>query len=199
MSNALSRREILASGIAALLAGSQLDGQTAAHAHNMVVEEKKATGVYKPKLFNAHEYATVRRLSELIIPQDSVSPSALQAGAPEFIDLMCSLSEQLADTYTGGLGWLDREMERRYRAGFVDAKPAQQTEMLDLIAYKKNDSPELGPGIVFFDWIRRMVVDAFYTSPIGVKDVGYMGNKGMATFQVPAEAISYALKKSPFA
>ena len=39
-----------------------------------------------------------------------------------------------------------------------------------------------------------MVVDAFYTSPIGVKDVGYMGNKGMTTFEVPAEAIAYAVK-----
>jgi hypothetical protein len=41
-----------------------------------------------------------------------------------------------------------------------------------------------------------MVVDAYYTSPIGVKDVGYMGNKGMSEFKVPQGAIDYAVKRS---
>ena len=125
-----------------------------------------------------------------------MSPSAVEAGAPEFIDLLASNNAELAAIYTGGLGWLDHAMRERYGAAFVDAKPSEQTAMLDLIAYRRNDSPELGPGIRFFEWARKMVVDAFYTSPIGVKDIGYMGNKGMTTFEVPAEAIAYAVKKS---
>ena len=68
--------------------------------------------------------------------------------------------------------------------------------MLDLIAYRKN-AAELGPGVHFFEWARMMVVDAFYTSKVGIKDVGYMGNKGMAKFEIPQEAIDYALKRSP--
>jgi predicted Fe-Mo cluster-binding NifX family protein len=98
--------------------------------------------------------------------------------------------------YTGGIGWIDREMEHRYKTSFVDAKPEQQIALLDVIAYRKNESLGLGPGITFFAWIRNMVVDAFYTSSIGVKDVGYMGNKGMSKFEVPAEAIEYAVKRS---
>ena len=69
--------------------------------------------------------------------------------------------------------------------------------MLDLIAYRKNESAPVGPGIRFFDWARRMVVDAFYTSPAGVKDVGYLGNTAVAKFEVPQEALDYALKRSP--
>ena len=88
-------------------------------------------------------------------------------------------------------------MTKRYAASFVAARPEQQTAMLDLIAYRKNDSPELGPGIRFFHWVRNMTVDAFYTSKVGIKDVGYMGNKGMAKFEIPQEAIDYALKRSP--
>ncbi len=60
--------------------------------------------------------------------------------------------------------------------------------MLDRIAYKKNETPELAAGIRFFAWARRMTVDAYYTSAAGIKEVGYMGNKGMTEFKVPQEA-----------
>ena len=43
------------------------------------------------------------------------------------------------------------------------------------------------------------MVDAYYTSPVGVKDIGYMGNGAMGVFSVPQEAVDYAMKRSPFA
>jgi hypothetical protein len=88
-------------------------------------------------------------------------------------------------------------MQRRGAPNFVDATAAQQTAILDLIAYRKNESPELGPGIKFFEWVRKMVVDAYYTSPIGIKDLGYIGNTALSKFEVPQQAIDYALKRSP--
>lgn len=192
----VSRRDVLRNvAIAATLGGIPLEA--AQHVHHAAAEEKKATGVYKPKAFTAHEYKTLQRLSDLIIPADEVSKGALEAGAPEFIDLLSSQSWEMKAVYTGGLGWIDRQMEKRYGAAFVNAKPEQQTALLELIAYRKNDSPELGPGIRFFEWIRKMVADAFYTSPIGVKDLGFVGNKGMTVFQVPKEALAYAVKRSP--
>jgi hypothetical protein len=87
-------------------------------------------------------------------------------------------------------------MTKRYGASFLAARPEQQTAMLDLIAYRKNNSPELGPGIQFFVWARNMTVDAFYTSKAGMDDLGYMGNSAMSEFHVPAEAIDYAVKRS---
>jgi hypothetical protein len=198
MSESTSRREMLA-GLAGSVLGGTFGIEAAQHAHNMVAEEKKAAGVYKPKLFNANEYATLRRLAELIIPADAQSKSAVDAGAPEFIDLLASGNPELAAIYTGGIAWLDRQMAKRHGQAFVKSTPEQQTAILDLIAYARNETPELGPGIVFFDWARKMVVDAYYTSPIGVRAVGYMGNRGMAVFQVPEAAIAYAVKKSGLA
>ena len=75
-------------------------------------------------------------------------------------------------------------------------RPPQQTALLDLIAYRRNQTPELAPGIEFFTWARRMTVDAFYTSEIGIKDIDYRGNTPQATYPAPTEAIAYALKKS---
>jgi hypothetical protein len=94
-----------------------------------------------------------------------------------------------------GLGWLDAAM-KPHAADFVSATPAEQTAMLDRIAYRRNQSPELAPGIEFFTWVRRMTVDAFYTSEIGIRDIDYQGNRPMMVYPSPSEAIAYALKKS---
>ena len=139
----------------------------------------------------------LERLSDLIIPADEHSPGALEAKAAAFIDYLCSVSDEMRDIYTGGLLWLDEAIAHRYRGKtFLEAAPAEQTALLDQIAFRTNASPELNPGIQFFAFCRRMVADAFYTTPIGWKDVGYMGNTGMAEFHVPQEAIDYALKRS---
>jgi gluconate 2-dehydrogenase gamma chain len=194
-----TRREVLRNIAASVTLGG-MSAEAAQHVHHHAAEvKKKAAGVYKPRLLNPHEYATVRRLTELIIPADDVSGSAVEAGAPEFIDLIASHNEELGAQITGGVAWLDRWSERRHGKPFVQAAPADQTAMLDLIAFRKNASPETGPGIAFFDWMRRLTADAFYTSPVGVKDIGFKGNKGMTTFVIPSAAIDHAVKRSGLA
>src|SRR5690349_25090633 len=104
----VSRRGMLLalSGMGANL----LSAQQAAHVHQAVAADR-AKGEYKPKCFTAHEYATLRRLAELIMPADEHSKSALDAGAPEFIDFLCAGSAELSAIYTGGMGWLDEQMK----------------------------------------------------------------------------------------
>ncbi len=188
-------------GTAALAAGG-LPPALGQHVH----EEAAATGPldkgpgYEPASLTKHEYATVRVLGDLIVPADEHSPAASAGGAAEFIDFLCSRSDEMNEIYTGGLAWLDNYMLAQFGATFVNAKPDEQTAVLDRIAYKKNaHDATLAPGVHFFAWMRATVVDAFYTSPAGVKDVGYEGNTALSEFRVPEAAIEYALKRSPFA
>ncbi|MEO7275960.1 MAG: gluconate 2-dehydrogenase subunit 3 family protein [Vicinamibacterales bacterium] len=170
-------------------------------------------GAYAPRALSAHEYATLDRLTDLIIPVEPVSadatvarrslgdggngkPGAVAAGAAAWIDTMASENDQLKAIYTTGLSWLDTTIAGRGAKDFLTATPAQQTGLLDLIAYRRNQSPELAPGIEFFTWARRMTVDAFYTSPIGIKDIDYQGNTHLTSYPAPTEAIAYALKRS---
>jgi hypothetical protein len=180
-----------------------LAAQDVQHVHEAVAQEKAAQkGRYAPKALDAHEYATLQRLSDLIIPADEHSPGALAANAADFIDFLCSGSDEMKRIYTGGLAWLDEAMKHRYDGkDFLGAAPAQQTAMLDRIAFRENrrEDPSLGPGIDFFTWARKMVADGYYTSPIGIKELGYMGNAALAHFSVPQEAIDYAIKRSPLA
>ncbi len=193
---ACTRREILRNIAMSVTLGA-MPLQAAQHVHQQAVQQKKkAAGIYKSTLFNVHEFETLKRLTELIIPADEVSGSALQAGAPEFIDLISTHNVEIGHIMLGGLAWLDRYSNQKYNADFIAATPEQQTGTLDLIAFRKNAQGDLRTAVRFFDWARRLTADAFYTSPVGVKDLGYVGNKGMTTFQVPVAAIQYALKRS---
>jgi gluconate 2-dehydrogenase gamma chain len=185
-----SRREVLAKIAAAVFAGP-VGVEAAQHVHATAADETKASGgVYKPKAFTQHEFDTLKALCELIVP------GASQGGSAEFIDLLSSQNPEMAAIYTGGLTWLDQAMRREFETSFLAAKPDQQIAMLDKIAYRRNRTPENAPGIHFFEWARRMTADAYYTSPAGIKEVGYLGNKGMTEFKVPQEAVDYAVKRS---
>jgi gluconate 2-dehydrogenase gamma chain len=170
--------------------------EAAQHVHEAAAAAATTTGgVYKPKGLTQHEFDTLKTLCEIIVP------GASKGSAAEFIDLLASQNTDMLTIYTGGIAWLDEAMKRGYHADFLGAKTEQRTEMLDKIAYRKNRTaePELAPGITFFNWARRMTVDAYYTSAAGIKEVGFLGNRAVKEFKVPQEAIDYAVKRSPFA
>jgi Gluconate 2-dehydrogenase subunit 3 len=138
------------------------------------------------------EFRTLRILCDLIIPADEHSPAASEGGAAEYIDLLAGSNHRLALIFRGGLAWLNARSQTLYGAPFAEASAEKQTELLETIAYRDRSKPELKYGIVFFDWARRMTLDAFYTSKAGIADLGYVGNKGMTEYLVPAEALSQA-------
>ena len=188
--DSIARRTLLA-GIAAAAFSGSIPLAEAQHVHAAAAADTKvAGGIYKPKALTQHELDTLRKLSEIIVP------GATKGGTAEFVDVLSSQNPEMAAIFTGGLGWLDIEMKRRYHATFLAAKADEQTAMLDLIAYRKNETPELAAGIRFFVWARRLAVDGYYTSAAGIKELGYMGNKGMKEFTVPQEAVDYAVKRS---
>jgi hypothetical protein len=194
-----SRRElfrIIGSSLVLSAAGSGvLSPALAQHVHAEIaaVKSLSAGPNYVPKKFTRHNFLTLKKLGDIIIP------GASDAGAAEFIDFLSSHNDELAAIFNGGFGWLDNYMQKTNGADFLSATAAQQTELLDKLAYEKNRTSETAPGVPFWTWTRNMVVDAYYTSPAGVKDLGYMGNGAMRVFGVPKEAVDYAMKRSPFA
>ena len=193
----ITRRDVLRRIALTLAAGGTLDRVAAQEVHHLAVAAQGPGGAYTPRSFPPDQFALLERLTDLIVPVENGAPGALAAGAPAWIDTIASENEQLRKIYRDGFAWLDAAMKARAGTTFVAAAPAQQTELLDLIAYRRNTTPDLAPGIAFFSWVRRMTVDAFYTSEIGIKDIDYRGNAPMGAFPAPAEAIAYVLKRSP--
>jgi hypothetical protein len=193
----ISRRDVLRRLALTLTAAGVVDRVAAQEVHHLASQAAAASGgAYTPVALTAHEYRTLERLTDLIVPVENGAPGAVAAGAAAWIDTLASGNARLKEIYTTGLAWLDAAAKGRGAADFATAAPAQQTALLDLIAYRRNQSAELGPGIDFFAMARRMTVDAFYTSEIGIRDIDYRGNSPMSSYPAPTEAIAYALKKS---
>ena len=185
----ISRRSILKTltmGAAATSVLRVIPLQAAEHAHRMIMAEKSAapTKAYTPKYFDTHGYKTLQTLSQAIFPADSDSGGAIEAGAPEFIDLLTSENKEYQGVLGGGLRWLDNTCTDRYGKLFLDCSNDQQKEILDLIAYRKNtvSQPALGPGVEFFSFLRNMTADGFFTSEIGIKYLGYIGSTYLTEF-----------------
>lgn len=193
----ITRRDALRRLALALTAAGVVDRVAAQEVHQMASQAQAASGgAYTPKGLTPHEYKTLERLTDLIIPVENGAPGAAAAGCAAWIDMLVSENDQLKTIYTTGLGWIDTAMKERGAADFVSAAEADQTKLLDQIAYRRNATAELDPGIQFFAWARRMTVDAFYTSEIGIRDIDYRGNTALTSYPAPTEAIAYALKRS---
>ena len=144
----------------------------------------------KGKFFTDHEMATITVLADIIIPKDDVSGSASDAKVPAFIDFIVQDMPDHQVPMRGGLRWLDMQCLKRYEKTFADCNHQQQIEMIDDIAYPEieyNDEkgnklkkgkvkPGMEPGVAFFNRMRNLTATGFYTSAIGVKDIGYIGN-----------------------
>ena len=124
-------------------------------------------------------------LSDIICPADERGPAATDVGVPDVIDEWVSApySSQQRDRVEiiNGLQWLDDEAQLRYGGNFVSASDSQQIEIIEDIAYRSQcDVPEFALAARFFSRIRRLVFGAYFTSPEGIEDIGYVGNVPIA-------------------
>lgn len=131
---------------------------------------------YRPLFFTVAEYATVEVLADLIIPSDD-TPGAREGGVSEFIDLMVSRDAILQLKFRNGLSWLDAHSKARAGSAFSRLTPAQQSTLLESLAYKKKFRQGEEQGREFFALIREYTVMGFYTSEIGLKELDYPGLK----------------------
>lgn len=185
--NLILRRDVLKSlgiGLAAGSAARIIPLQAAEYAHKMVRAEKTPKSSYQPKFFTPHQYKTLLALCAAIIPSDTQSGGALEAGAPEFIDLLTSENHDFQLKLGGGMMWLDSECTDRFGMAYVYCRTDQQKQVLDLIAYRKNVAsvPGLSPGIEFFSFLRKFVADGYFTSEVGIKYLEYIGNTSLTEF-----------------
>ena len=143
----------------------------------------------KEKFFTEHEMATITILADIIIPKDEISGSASDAKVPDFIEFIVKDMPNHQIPMQGGLRWLDMQCLKRYEKSFIDCSHQQQIEMIDLIAYPDKAKPGMKQGATFFSLMRNLTATGFYTSEIGVKDIGYAGNTSTQWNGVPDDVL----------
>lgn len=141
------------------------------------------------KYFTDKELATLAVLSDIIIPADSKSGSASQSGVPQFIEFMVKDQPYWQTPFRGGLQWLDRESQKRFSKVFTGLTKEQRLKIVDDIAYPEKAKPEMSQGVAFFNNMRNFTATGFFSSKIGIDDIGYMGNRPNVWDGVPADVL----------
>lgn len=165
-----------------------------------------APGDLWPLSFDEHQRATAAALCGLIIPADEHSPSAADLKVHDFID------EWISSPYPGqrgdrelilrGLAQLDAHCQARFEQPFVALRINQQARLCnDLAKLPSLSDAELAAldeaGRMrrdlqhFFRRFRQLAAGGFYTTPEGMKDVGYLGNVALSEYpQPPADLLA---------
>lgn len=147
------------------------------------------------KFFDEHEMKTISILADIIIPKDATSGSATDAGVPAFIEFIVKDMPHHQVPMRGGLKWLDITCMKRFGTAFSECSSAQQIEIVDEIAFPEKSKPDMLQGVAFFNLMRDLTACGFFTSEIGIKDLGYVGNRPNQWDGVPQEVLDqYGLK-----
>ncbi len=141
------------------------------------------------KFFDDHEMKTITILADLIIPKDETSGSASDAGVPEFIEFIVKDMPQYQTPLRGGLKWLDLQCMRKFNADFTGCSSEQKIEMIDAIAYPEKAESNMSQGVAFFNTMRDLTATGFFTSKIGIEDLGYKGNRPNQWDGVPQDVL----------
>jgi len=188
----MKRRDAL--GVLAASAAATLFKWTPAEAQRAATLARKALAAktpFAPAFFTPHEWDTVRVLADLVIPKDERSGSATDAGVPEYMDFMLTDRPDGQVPMRGGLAWLDNECYERTGKTFLTSTEAERSAILDDIAWPKKARAEMSQGVAFFNMFRDMTASGFWTSKMGITDLGYQGNTFVAEWQgCPPEALA---------
>jgi gluconate 2-dehydrogenase gamma chain len=159
-------------------AGDELFGQILApHEHS------PAPARVGTRFFNDHDFQTISRISELIIPA-SDTPGAVEAGVPEYIDIVIARDTDQQLLAADGLRWLDSEAGRLAPdKKFLDLREHQQLAILEPLCEAADANSSIARNVQFFALVKRLTADGYYTSKIGlIEELGYKGNMALSNF-----------------
>jgi gluconate 2-dehydrogenase gamma chain len=207
------RQSLKVIGLSTLSAGLLLDGcKTEAkkedkaavtgktdHPDRLPAEVETDKKLNAEKFFTAHELATITVLGDIIIPKDEHSGSASDAGVPEFIEFIVKDKPEHQVPMRGGLRWLDMQCLKRHSKAFADCSKEQQIELVEQIAYPDKAKPDMKQGVAFFDRMRGLTATGFFTTKMGIEDLGYVGNVANQWEGVPQDVVKkYGLENVRF-
>lgn len=159
------------------------------------LEKAREEKLKAEQFFDPHELATITVLVDIIIPRDDVSGSASDAKVPDFIEFMAKDRPEHQIPLRGGLKWLDVQSSKRFNKVFTDCSASQQIEIVDDIAFPEQAKPGMEQGVAFFNLVRNLTATGFFTSEMGIKDLGYVGNRPNQWDGVPQEVLDqYGIK-----
>jgi hypothetical protein len=136
---------------------------------------------WKAVFFNAHQNETVIALGEVIIPSTD-SPGAKEARVNRFLDLLLSVQPaEYQRQFVDALTFIDAESQRQFTKDFRDLSADDQVWLLTPWAYPADndrwveEDAKIDPRQQHFSRLKTLIVDAYYGSEVGQKELGWDG------------------------
>lgn len=143
-----------------------------------------------PSVFTKGELATMAILCDIILPATATAGAATDAAVVEFIDFIVKDIPNHQLPLKGGLMWLERESLVRFNLSFAELGKDNQIAIVEAIAWPERATPEMQPGVAFFNRMRNLVLTGYYTSKMGITDLGYKGNVPNVWDGVPEDVLA---------
>jgi hypothetical protein len=144
---------------------------------------------WKPVFLDEHQNETLIILSDLIIPATD-TPGAKEALVNRYIDLvMAAETHENQKSFLGNLAYIDGESMRIYKNTFRYLSREDQDDLLHTMAYPMSGSTWTGeaagadPGFTNFEQLKTHIGVAYYTSQIGMKELGRDDNFTHGVYQ----------------
>jgi hypothetical protein len=178
---------VMAASAALKLPAVSFDALAATPATHGYGKDPDLMKVYKsgdlwPLTLSKEQRATATALSDLIIPADDTSPAASSVGVVDFIDewISAPYPDHAVDRkiVLDGLSRTEADAQRRFGTAFAKLSPTQMSAMADAMI----EDP-------FFIRYRALTAGGFYTTPVGFRDLKYVGNVPMKAFEGPTPEI----------
>ena len=148
--------------------------------------------VYRPKFFTPEEWKQLRLTVDLIIPKDEKSGSATDAGVPQYMDFFCTEYASGYGWTREALRWFDGFAYNSFKKSFVKCTDTERRQLFDQVAWPAKAAPAVREGVQFFNRLRDLTASGFFSSQMGVKDLGYIGNVARPSWDgCPPEALKH--------
>jgi len=148
-------------------------------------EKKRDLELLNKIFFTKDEMKKIKRLANLILPPNS-NGNIEKAEVPEFIEFIVKDVPSFQKKLRDGLNWIDDFSKKSFNKYFIESTEIEQKEILDSVAYPKNNKSKEEE---FFSTFRDLVVTGYFTSAVGLKDLGYKGNQPNVWEGVPTEIL----------
>jgi len=195
MERSLNRRQALRTlGTAAIGAATSslwvdsLSALARQHAHDHAAQAAAVAADWTPRVLTARQNDAIVILTELIIPETN-TPGAKAAQVNRFIDgVLAEAAPADRDEFLHGLAWMDDRSRALFGKEVAAATPAEQTALLTRLAGPGDPASEDAAGVPFFQALKSMTIDGYYTTEIGLRQE--LGDSGQL-FQAQSQGCDH--------
>ena len=146
--------------------------------------------LFSIQCFSKKEMKSITQLCNLILPPNEFG-SIEDAEVPELMEFMAKDIPGYEIPIKDGLLMLDKISKQKNSMVFINCNEIEQKKILDQMAFPDPDmsSSEQKEEVKWFSLMRNLTMTGYYTSKVGIEELGYVGNTPNVWDGVPQDVL----------